>query len=56
MLAARHRLFEQVLALLTELAARSPFVLVLEDLHWADESSLCCSASSPYGCATSQCW
>lgn len=39
MLVARHRLFERVLALLTELAARLPLVLVLEDLHWADESS-----------------
>lgn len=39
MLVARHRLFERVLALLTELAARSPLVLLLEDLHWADESS-----------------
>lgn len=39
MLVARHRLFERVLALLIELAARSPLVLVLEDLHWADESS-----------------
>ena len=40
MLVARHRLFERVLALLTDLAAGSPLVLVLEDLHWADESSL----------------
>jgi DNA-binding CsgD family transcriptional regulator len=39
MLAARHRLFVRVLGLLTELAAQSPLVLVLEDLHWADESS-----------------
>ena len=39
MLAARHRLFVQVLQLLAGLAARSPLVLVLEDLHWADESS-----------------
>ncbi len=39
MLVARHRLFERVLALVTELAAGSPLVLVLEDLHWADESS-----------------
>jgi DNA-binding CsgD family transcriptional regulator len=40
MLVARHRLFERVLALLTEMADRAPLVLVLEDLHWADESSL----------------
>jgi DNA-binding CsgD family transcriptional regulator len=39
MLAARHRLFVRVLQLLAGLAARSPVVLVLEDLHWADESS-----------------
>jgi DNA-binding CsgD family transcriptional regulator len=39
MLAARHRLFVRVLALLGDLAARAPLVLVLEDLHWADESS-----------------
>jgi DNA-binding CsgD family transcriptional regulator len=39
MLAARHRLFVRVLELLAGLAARAPLVLVLEDLHWADESS-----------------
>ena len=39
MLAARHRLFVRVLELLAGLAARSPVVLVLEDLHWADDSS-----------------
>ena len=39
MLAARHRLFVRVLELLASLAARSPVVVVLEDLHWADESS-----------------
>ncbi len=39
MLAARHRLFLRVLGLLGGLAAASPLVLVLEDLHWADESS-----------------
>ena len=39
MLAARHRLFLRVLELLTDLATRSPVVLVLEDLHWADDSS-----------------
>ena len=39
MLAARHRLFVRVLELLAALAAKSPLVLVLEDLHWADESS-----------------
>ena len=39
MFAARHRLFERVLALLGDLAVEAPLVLVLEDLHWADESS-----------------
>jgi class 3 adenylate cyclase/tetratricopeptide (TPR) repeat protein len=39
MLAARHRLFVRVLELLVGLATRSPVVLVLEDLHWADDSS-----------------
>ncbi len=39
MLAARHRLFVRVLELLAGLAARAPLVVVLEDLHWADESS-----------------
>jgi DNA-binding CsgD family transcriptional regulator len=37
--AARCRLFERFLALLTELSARSPLLLILEDMHWADESS-----------------
>jgi DNA-binding CsgD family transcriptional regulator/tetratricopeptide (TPR) repeat protein len=35
----RLQLFEAVAALLTELAAGSPLLLVLEDLHWADRSS-----------------
>jgi DNA-binding CsgD family transcriptional regulator len=39
MLVARHRLFERMLALLSELSVAAPLVLVLEDLHWADESS-----------------
>lgn len=34
------RLFEAVLQILTALAARQPLVLILEDLHWADEMSL----------------
>jgi DNA-binding CsgD family transcriptional regulator len=38
-LTARHRLFVRVLETLTGLAARQPAVLVLEDLHWADQSS-----------------
>ena len=34
------RVFEETLALLTERAATAPVLLVLEDLHWADTSSL----------------
>jgi predicted ATPase len=34
------RVFEQTLALLTERAASAPVLLVLEDLHWADASTL----------------
>jgi DNA-binding CsgD family transcriptional regulator len=39
MLAGRHRLFVRVLEVLTDLASQAPLLLVLEDLHWADESS-----------------
>ncbi|MGW3168537.1 helix-turn-helix transcriptional regulator [Streptomyces sp. NPDC001153] len=35
----RLRLFEDVSGLLAELAAVAPLLLVLEDLHWADQSS-----------------
>ena len=34
------KVFEQTLALLTERAAIAPVLLVLEDLHWADTSTL----------------
>jgi DNA-binding CsgD family transcriptional regulator/tetratricopeptide (TPR) repeat protein len=34
------RLFEDTLALLSERAAGAPLLLVLEDLHWADASTL----------------
>ncbi len=37
--AGRLQLFESVAALLADLAATAPLVLVLEDLHWADRSS-----------------
>jgi len=36
---AKTRSFEAILACLTGLADRSPLVLVLEDLHWADSAS-----------------
>ncbi|MEU6001021.1 AAA family ATPase [Streptomyces sp. NPDC047197] len=35
----RLRLFEDVAALLVELADIAPLLLILEDLHWADQSS-----------------
>jgi predicted ATPase len=38
--AAQARLFEAFLALFERLAARQPTVLVMEDLHWADRSTL----------------
>jgi predicted ATPase len=34
------QVFEETLALLTERAAGAPVLLVLEDLHWADTSTL----------------
>ncbi|HZD01453.1 MAG TPA: AAA family ATPase [Actinomycetes bacterium] len=37
---AQAQLFEAVLALLERLAGRSPTVLVVEDMHWADRSTL----------------
>lgn len=37
---SRLRLFEEVLAVLERLSVSEPLVLVLEDLHWADESTL----------------
>jgi len=37
---AQARLFEAFLALLERLADRSPTLLVVEDLHWADRSTL----------------
>lgn len=36
---ARHRTFERVAQLFAELAEQAPLVLILEDMHWADESS-----------------
>src|SRR4051812_32817788 len=38
--AARFRAIREVLAALTAAAGRTPLVLVLEDLHWADPASL----------------
>src|SRR5204862_4506065 len=37
---ARFRLFEAVAALLCEAAWHRPLVLVLDDLHWADDATL----------------
>jgi ATP/maltotriose-dependent transcriptional regulator MalT len=36
---ARARLFEQMLTLLERLAERGPLVLLIEDAHWADQST-----------------
>ncbi len=36
----RKRLFEALVALFAEMAERRPLVLLVEDLHWADPSSL----------------
>jgi tetratricopeptide (TPR) repeat protein len=36
----RYRLFDAVTALITEAAAARPLILVLDDLHWADEATL----------------
>ncbi len=36
----RRRLFEAMVGLVRRLAARSPLMLVVDDLHWADRSSL----------------
>jgi predicted ATPase len=38
--AERLRISENVLAILDEQAGKSPILLVLEDLHWADDNSL----------------
>jgi hypothetical protein len=38
--AARFRLFDAVVRVLAALAARQPLLVVLDDLHWADEASL----------------
>jgi len=37
--AAQGRLFEALLALLDELAADAPLLVIVEDLHWADSST-----------------
>jgi DNA-binding NarL/FixJ family response regulator/tetratricopeptide (TPR) repeat protein len=37
---AQDRLFELVLRLLSDMGAETPVVLVVEDLHWADRSTL----------------
>jgi len=37
--AQQNQIFEQFTRLLVELAAQRPLVIVLDDLHWADESS-----------------
>lgn len=39
-LGARHRLFDTVDSALTDLAARAPLLLVIDDFHWADRGTL----------------
>lgn len=36
----KHRLFETVARIVAQLAKSQPMVVILEDLHWSDESSL----------------
>ena len=36
---ARHRLFDAVDSALTDLAARAPLLLVIDDFHWADRGT-----------------
>ncbi|WP_198351741.1 helix-turn-helix transcriptional regulator [Streptomyces typhae] len=38
-LSGKHRLYEEVLALVEEVAAARPVVVAVEDLHWADAAS-----------------
>jgi predicted ATPase len=40
--AERRRLFEALAQFITALAATRPVLLILEDLHWSDETSLDC--------------
>jgi DNA-binding SARP family transcriptional activator len=37
---ARHRLFDAVDSVLTDIAATAPLLIVIDDLHWADRGSL----------------
>ena len=37
---ARHRLFEAVAAAIAQAAQRTPLLLIVEDLHWADRATL----------------
>ncbi len=37
---SRSQLFESILTLLESLASRAPLIFVIEDLHWADRSTL----------------
>jgi DNA-binding NarL/FixJ family response regulator len=38
--AEKHRLFESLTQFLLQLAATQPLLIILEDLHWSDQSSL----------------
>jgi len=45
--AARFRVFDAVVGVLAGLAARQPLLVVLDDLHWADEASLRLQSAQP---------
>jgi AAA ATPase domain len=50
---AQARLFELLLGLLVRLSQQSPVTLVVEDLHWADQSTATCWPSWSATCAAS---
>jgi predicted ATPase len=50
------RLFELLLGVLHRLAEGGPVLLVVEDLHWADQSTATCSGSWSATCAAGSPW
>jgi DNA-binding CsgD family transcriptional regulator len=46
---ARYRVVEEILDLLERLCARGPVALILEDLHWADSSTVVAFSAMAYG-------
>jgi predicted ATPase len=45
---ARIRLFEAVTRLVQAVGERSPVILFLDDVHWADAASLICQKGKPW--------